>query len=193
MLSDPAFWHDAVIDNLNEIAKTSKETAVDRQRKCRIKKRKALSDPNHPNHEKEVQKRKANLIKDRERKKRKRLSIANGTIEGLGEKLGSGSEQALVDAPSTTVEQSPLVSPVTHVEYEPTSVEAASSTGVFAPISIVEAPAVASSELTPHPEPTEPLSATANLAQRIENELTTAFESANAEGKLNQGNFHTAQ
>ena len=94
-------------------------------------------------------------------------------------------------APSTTVKPSPLVSPVTQVTYEPTSVEAAASIDVLMPISVVEAPAVAASELIP--QPAEPLSATANLAQRIENELTTAFESAIAEGKLNQGNFHTAQ
>ncbi len=72
MSSDPAS-HDLVVDNLNESAKTSKESAVDRQKRCRIKKRKALSDPTDPNHEKEVQKREAILIKDRERKKRKRL------------------------------------------------------------------------------------------------------------------------
>jgi len=181
------------IDNLNEKAKTRKESALDRQKKCRAKKRKALSDPTDPNHDKEVHKHEVSKIKDKERKKRKRLSIANGTIKISGTALEGASEQALVDAPSTTVEPSPLVSPVTEVGYEPTSGEAAASIGVLMPNSVVETPAVAASELIPHPEPAEPLSATENLAQRIENELTTAFESAIAEGKLNQGNFHTAQ
>jgi len=180
------------IDNLNVKAKTRKESALDRQKKCRAKKRKALSDPTDPNHDKEVHKHEVSKIKDKERKKRKRLSIANGTIKISGTALEGASEQALVDAPSTTVEPSPLVSPATEVGYEPTS-EAAASIGVLMPNSVVETPAVAASELIPHPEPAEPLSATENLAQRIENELTAAFESAIAEGKLNQGNFHTAQ